>query len=49
MNTMNRGAVGLMLILFGAAAVPTDASAQTLTTLHSFPPPPAMEQDPPGG
>jgi len=48
MNTMNRGAVGLMLILFGAAAVPTDASAQTLTTLHSFPAAPGDGAGPSG-
>ena len=37
MKTRSAGAVGLMFILFGSVAgVFTDASAQSLTTLHSF-------------
>src|SRR5262245_17854865 len=41
MKTVKVGSVGgLMLILLGVGAgVPTDASAQTLTTLYSFPGP----------
>src|SRR5262249_14430822 len=50
MKTMNVGAVGLMLILFGAVAgEPTDASAQTLTTLHSFPAAPGDGAEPTAG
>jgi uncharacterized repeat protein (TIGR03803 family) len=38
MNTEKVGAVGLVLILLGVGAgLPTDASAQTFTTLYSFP------------